>query len=105
MRSLLLITSLSLGVKTFAFDLQPYTATYQFNLNQQITGTATRTLSKQENNHYRYQFNATAAIANANEVSEFIFDRLNRLRNVRQTFTACLEVKFTDTEFHNQTTT
>ena len=52
MRFLLLITSLSLGVKTFAFDLQPYTATYQFNLNQQITGTATRTLSKQENNHY-----------------------------------------------------
>ncbi|MFO1391413.1 MAG: DUF3108 domain-containing protein [Agitococcus sp.] len=75
MRFLLLITSLSFGVKTFAFDLQPYTATYQFNLNQQITGTATRTLSKQENNHYRYQFNATAAIANANEVSEFIFDK------------------------------
>ena len=75
MRFLLLITSLSLSVKTFAFDLQPYTATYQFNLNQQITGTATRTLSKQENNHYRYQFNATAAIANANEVSEFIFDK------------------------------
>ena len=54
--------------------MQPYTATYQFNLNQQLTGTATRTLSKQENNHYRYQFSASAAIANANEVSDFIFE-------------------------------
>jgi len=59
---------------SYGFDLQPYTATYQFNLNQQLTGTATRTLSKQENNHYRYQFSASAAIANANEVSDFIFE-------------------------------
>ncbi len=59
---------------SYAFDLEPYTATYQFNLNGQISGTATRTLSKQANNHYRYQFNATAMIANANEVSEFLFD-------------------------------
>jgi len=70
MRFLLLITSLSFGVKTFAFDLQPYTATYQFNLNQQITGTATRTLSKQENNHYRYQFNANPeAIVGVKEIT------------------------------------
>ena len=59
---------------SYGFDLQPYTATHQFNLNQQLTGTATRTLSKQENNHYRYQFSASAAIANANEVSDFIFE-------------------------------
>ncbi|MCB1660683.1 MAG: DUF3108 domain-containing protein, partial [Pseudomonadales bacterium] len=75
MRDWLLVASIVVSSAASAFDLQPYTATYQFNLNQQITGTATRTLSKQENNHYRYQFNATAAIANANEVSEFIFDK------------------------------
>jgi hypothetical protein len=75
MRDWLLAASLVLSNTASAFELQPYTATYQFNLNQQITGTATRTLTKQENNHYRYQFNATATIANANEVSEFIFDK------------------------------
>lgn len=74
MRDWLIATTILVSGAAAAFDLQPYTATYQFNLNQQITGTATRTLSKQENNHYRYQFNASAAIASANEVSEFVFE-------------------------------
>ena len=59
---------------SYAFDLIPYTATYQFNLNSQLTGTATRVLTKQADNRYRYQFNATAMIANANEISDFSFD-------------------------------
>ena len=59
---------------SYAFDLVPYTATYQFNLNGQLTGTATRVLSKQADNQYRYQFNAAAMIANANELSDFKFD-------------------------------
>ena len=74
MRTTLLTAMVLFSRIVHAFDLQPYTATYQFNLNQQLTGTATRTLSKQENNHYRYQFSASAAIANANEVSDFIFE-------------------------------
>ena len=74
MRTTLLTAMVLFSGIVHAFDLQPYTATYQFNLNQQLTGTATRTLSKQENNHYRYQFSASAAIANANEVSDFIFE-------------------------------
>ncbi len=32
---------------SYAFDLVPYTATYQFNLNGQLSGTATRVLTKQ----------------------------------------------------------
>jgi hypothetical protein len=59
---------------SYAFDLVPYTATYQFNLNGQLSGTATRVLSKQADNQYRYQFNAAAMIANANELSDFKFD-------------------------------
>lgn len=58
----------------YAFELVPYTATYQFNLNSQLTGTATRVLTKQADNQYRYQFNAAAMIANANELSDFKFD-------------------------------
>lgn len=59
---------------SYGFDLVPYAATYQFNLNGQLTGTATRVLSKQADNQYRYQFNAAAMIANANELSDFKFD-------------------------------
>lgn len=72
MRSLILASSL-VCLSAQAFDLQPYTATYQFNLDNKLTGTATRTLTKQDNN-YHYQFNAAAMIATANEVSDFQFD-------------------------------
>lgn len=74
MRSILLMILGLASALTYAFELQPYTATYQFNLNQQITGTATRTLTKLENNMYKYKFSASAAIANANEESEFSFN-------------------------------
>ena len=74
MRSTVLIAMVLFSGLGHAFDLQPYTASYQFNLNQQLTGTATRSLTKLENNHYRYRFSASAAIANANEESEFSFN-------------------------------
>ena len=74
MRTTLLTAMVLFSGIVHAFDLQPYTANYQFNLNQQLTGTATRTLTKLENNHYRYKFSASAAIASANEESEFSFD-------------------------------
>ena len=74
MRSTVLIAMVLFSGLGYAFDLQPYTASYQFNLNQQLTGTATRSLIKLENNHYRYRFSASAAIANANEESEFSFN-------------------------------
>lgn len=72
MRFMLLCTGV-LSCAVDAFELQPYTATYQFNLDNKLTGTATRVLTKQEN-QYHYQFSAQAMIANANEVSDFSYD-------------------------------
>lgn len=72
MRLMFLCTGI-LSCSVDAFELQPYTATYQFNLDNKLTGTATRVLTRQEN-QYHYQFSAQAMIASATETSDFSFD-------------------------------
>lgn len=74
MRVILLAVVGMFGSVGHALELQPYTANYLFNLNQQLTGTATRTLTKLDNSHYNYKFSASAAIASASEESNFLFN-------------------------------
>lgn len=57
-----------------ALEIAPYTASYHFNLDNKLSGTATRTLERHGNNLWRYTFSATAAIATASETSDFRFD-------------------------------
>lgn len=57
-----------------ALEITPYTASYRFNLDNKLSGTATRTLERQGSNLWRYTFSASAAIATATETSDFRFD-------------------------------
>ncbi|MDP2229109.1 MAG: DUF3108 domain-containing protein [Moraxellaceae bacterium] len=57
-----------------AWELAPYTATYRFNLDNKLSGTATRTLEKKTGDAWRYVFNATTSMATANETSDFRFN-------------------------------
>lgn len=57
-----------------AFDLSPYTANYRFNLDNKLSGSATRTLEKRGDKLWRYSFSASASIATASENSDFQFD-------------------------------
>jgi hypothetical protein len=56
-----------------AWDLQPFTATYKFNIDNRLDGTATRTLQK-NGDSWHYNFVASAPLASATETSDFRFD-------------------------------
>lgn len=58
----------------YAFDLAPFTASYHFNVNNKLSGTATRTLEKTGAGSWRYTFSASAPLATATETSSFHFD-------------------------------
>lgn len=57
-----------------AFDLVPFTASYHFNIDNKLSGTATRTLEKKSGDSWRYTFIASAPLATASETSDFRFD-------------------------------
>jgi hypothetical protein len=57
-----------------AMELTPYVASYHFNLDNKLTGTATRTLESTGNKNWRYTFTATTSMATATESSLFRFD-------------------------------
>lgn len=57
-----------------AFELKPFSASYRFNLDNKLSGTATRTLESRGPNRWRYTFSASAPIASAIETSDFLFD-------------------------------
>lgn len=66
-----LLASSSLAL---AFDISPFSATYRFNLDNKLSGSATRILEKQENGTWRYTFTASAPMASATEISQFQYD-------------------------------
>lgn len=74
MRSLLATALLIASPLLQALELSPYTASYQFNLDNKLTGTATRILEKTDRNTWRYTFTATTPMATATETSDFRFD-------------------------------
>lgn len=57
-----------------AFDITPFTATYRFNLDNKLSGSATRVLEKQQDGSWLYTFTASAPMANATESSHFRYD-------------------------------
>lgn len=68
--ALLLVASPSLP----AMELKPYTASYRFNLDNKLSGTASRTLERRGKDLWRYTFAASAPVATASETSDFRFD-------------------------------
>lgn len=68
------ILLLALSPLLQALELSPYTASYRFNLDNKLSGSATRTLERQGPNLWRYVFSASATIATASETSNFRFD-------------------------------
>lgn len=72
----LLLVSALIAVSSFsqAFELAPFSATYRFNLDNKLSGSATRLLEKQENGTWRYTFTASAPMASATEISQFQYD-------------------------------
>ena len=73
---LLIMAALALSGfgKAFAFDIQPFTANYKFNIDNKLSGSATRTLEKKSNDSWLYTFAASAPLATATETSNFRFD-------------------------------
>lgn len=57
-----------------AWDAVPFTATYKFDIDGKLDGSATRTLEKTGPDSYRYTFAATAPLSSATEVSNFRYD-------------------------------
>ncbi|HET8731004.1 MAG TPA: DUF3108 domain-containing protein [Moraxellaceae bacterium] len=57
-----------------ALELKPFVATYQFNLDDKLKGTATRTLERRGPKLWNYTFAASAPFASASETSDFTFD-------------------------------
>lgn len=57
-----------------AFDLAPFAATYHFNVDNRLSGTATRTLARKGSDSWRYTFTASALLSTATETSDFRFD-------------------------------
>jgi hypothetical protein len=72
----LLIASVLLAASQLlhALELTPYTASYHFNLDNKLSGTATRTLEKGKDNLWLYRFSATTPMATAVETSRFLFN-------------------------------
>lgn len=65
---------LAMSTLLHAAEFSPYTATYRFNLDNKLSGTATRILEKRGDNLWRYTFSAHTAVATATETSDFRFD-------------------------------
>lgn len=65
---------LALSPALTAQELTPYTANYRFNLDNKLSGTATRTLERRGDGLWRYVFAASAPVATATETSDFRFD-------------------------------
>lgn len=74
MRSLLIAALLIASPLLQALELTPYIASYHFNLDNKLSGTATRILENTGDNNWRYTFTATTAIATATEISDFRFN-------------------------------
>jgi hypothetical protein len=76
--SLHLITFLALSLPTssllHAFELAPFSASYRFNIDNKLSGTATRTMEKKAGDSWRYTFAANAHLATATETSDFRFN-------------------------------
>lgn len=72
----LLIASVLLAASPLlhALELTPYTASYHFNLDNKLSGTATRILEKGKGNQWQYRFSATTPMATAVETSHFQFN-------------------------------
>lgn len=72
-----------------AADLQPYSAVYAFNLDNKLSGQATRSLMR-HGAGYRYQFSASTVVASANEISDFTWNgrqvQSTHYENVKQVF-------------------
>ena len=72
-----------------AADISAFTATYEFNLDNKLSGKATRELTR-NGDRYHYEFRANAAFASAVETSDFGYDgaQVKSLvyRNHRQLF-------------------
>ncbi len=62
------------SLSALAFDLQTFTASYKFNIDNKLSGTATRTLEKKAGDGWLYTFAASAPLATATETSSFRFD-------------------------------
>lgn len=74
-KPLMMVALVLLGFgKAYAFDLQPFTASYKFNIDNKLSGTATRTLEKKTGDSWLYTFAAKAPMATATETSSFRFD-------------------------------
>ncbi|MDF2445534.1 MAG: hypothetical protein K0S46_770 [Moraxellaceae bacterium] len=73
-RAWLVLVALVVSPSLRAMEVTPYTASYHFNLDNKLSGTATRTLERRGNNAWRYTFAASAPIATARETSDFRFD-------------------------------
>lgn len=65
----------SLFAASFSYALTPFTASYEFNLDNKANGSATRTLSKKNDQQWSYQFTAKVpVVASASESSVFSLD-------------------------------
>lgn len=73
-RAWLVMIALVVSPWLHALEITPYTASYHFNLDNKLSGTATRTLERRGKNLWRYTFAASAPIATARETSDFRFD-------------------------------
>ncbi|HEX6592532.1 MAG TPA: DUF3108 domain-containing protein [Moraxellaceae bacterium] len=74
---LLITTGLTLLLGTgsaWAYELQPFTASYKFNIDNKLSGKATRSLEKKADGSWLYSFSASAPMATASETSSFRFD-------------------------------
>jgi hypothetical protein len=71
--ALLVLLALA-SFSALAFDLQPFSASYKFNIDNKLSGTATRTLEKKGGDNWLYTFTAKAPMATATETSGFRFD-------------------------------
>lgn len=72
--SLLAAFALLLTPAAQAYELQAFTAQYKFNLDDKLSGTATRSLEKKSEGQWLYTFSASAPMATATETSRFRFD-------------------------------
>lgn len=74
MRRILAAAILALPLSAYAWPLKPFTATYDFDIDHRLHGSATRALERINGNAFRYTFTANAPLATAAEVSNFLYD-------------------------------
>lgn len=69
------IAASGLLAPSLGFALTPFSASYDFNLDNKASGSATRTLTKKSNQQWSYQFTAKVpVVASASESSVFSLD-------------------------------